>query len=257
MLTRAETLSVLLLVVLTALLVSYAIHAWRKTCYTFGQACLYLLNTLITRILWRAEVSGRMPLNRHEGGVIVSNHRSGIDPLLIQLTTDRVVHWMVAREYIDHPSMSWAFKILRSIPVNRRGVDTAAIRAAIRIAKGGGLIGTFPEGRVNLTDSLLLPGRPGAAMIALKARVRVVPCLVIDPPYDGTALGCFLMPARARVVIGEPIDLSEYFGREGDKEVLDILTKRFLSEIARLAGVENFQPQTAGKGWAAHAQVGM
>ena len=34
-----------------------------------------------------------------------------------------------------------------------------------------------------------MPGRPGAALIALKARVPVVPCYIHDAPYDGTMLG--------------------------------------------------------------------
>ena len=49
---------------------------------------------------------------------------------------------------------------------------------AIRYAQEGGLVGLFPEGRVNTTDELLLPGRPGAALIALRARVPVIPCYV-------------------------------------------------------------------------------
>ena len=233
----------------------WAILAFRKSNYTFPQACLYLLNRLITRLLWRAEVSGALPLSPNEGGVIVSNHRSGIDPLLIQLTTDRVVHWMVAREYIEHPSMAWAFRILRSIPVNRRGIDTAATKLAIRTAKQGGLIGNFPEGRVNVTDKLLLPGRPGAALIALRARVRIVPCYVVDPPYDGTALGCFLMPAKTKVIVGNPIDISEFYGREKDKEALEEITARLLKEIARLAGDPDFRPELAGKRWTEEEQL--
>ena len=112
-------------------------------------------------------------------------------------------------------------------------------------------MGLFPEGRVNVTDELLLPGRPGAALIALRARVRVVPCYISGAPYDGTALGSFFMRGNGFVRLGQPIDLSEYYGREGDKTVLEDLTKRFLIEIAKLAGVDNFEPKLAGKHWKA------
>ena len=255
MLSRPEILSLSVLAVLAVLLLLAALFAWRRTRYTLPQAVLYSVNTLVTRVLWRAQISGSLPLAPHEGGVIVSNHRSGIDPLLIQLTTKRVVHWMVAREYIEHPSMAWAFRILRSIPVNRGGVDTAATKLAIRIAKQGGLVGNFPEARVNVTERLLLPGRSGAALIALRARVRVVPCYVIDPPYDGSALGPFLMTGKARVLVGSPLDLSEYFQREGEEGVLEEITKRFLIEIARLAGAHNFTPELAAKNRQPRKQV--
>lgn len=227
----------------------WIVVAWRKTRYTFAQAFLLLVNTFFTRVLWRTQVSGPLEIADDQGAVIVSNHQSGIDPLLIQLCTNRIVHWMVAREYIETPGLSIVFRTLRSISVNRGGVDTASTKMAIRLAQQGGLVGLFPEGRVNVTDALLLPGRPGAALIALRARVPVIPCYVHGAPYDGTALGSFFMKGNARVTVGKPIDLSEYLGREGDRAVLQELTKRFLVEIARLGGVENYEAQLAGRNW--------
>jgi 1-acyl-sn-glycerol-3-phosphate acyltransferase len=95
----------------------------------------------------------------------------------------------------------------------------------------------------------MLPGRSGAALIALRARVPVVPCFVDGAPYDGTALGSFFMAAKARIVVGQPIDLSPYYGREGDKTVFQELTKKFLVEIAKLAGATSFEPRLAGRNW--------
>ncbi len=88
---------------------------------------------------------------------------------------------MVAKEFCVHPAMSWFFNTMQAIPVNRRGVDTAATKLAIRYASQGDLVGLFPEGRINDTGALLLPGRPGAALIALKARVPVVPVICVAP----------------------------------------------------------------------------
>jgi 1-acyl-sn-glycerol-3-phosphate acyltransferase len=241
--------AVSLLLALGCALACWVIVAWRRTPYTFFQFFLYLVNTFFARVLWRTKVSGPLPIAPGKGAVIVSNHRSGIDPLLIQLCTDRIVHWMVAREYFEMFGISIVFKTLESIPVNRGGVDTASTKTAIRMAQSGDVVGLFPEGRVNQTDGFLLPGRPGAALIALKARVPVIPCYVQDAPYDGTALGSFFMSARAKVTVGKPIDLTPYYGRENDKTVLQDLTKRFLIEIAKLAGIHDFQPTLAGRSW--------
>ncbi len=156
---------------------------------------------------------------------------------------------MVAREYIEMPILRYAFQAVQSIRVNRAGVDTAATKLAIRLAQQGGLVGLFPEGRVNMSSELLLPGRPGAALIALRARVKVIPCFIRGVPYDGTALGSLFMAGKAHVTVGEPIDLSAYYGREMDKTVLEELTKRFLIEMAKLAGVADFVPRLAGRHW--------
>jgi 1-acyl-sn-glycerol-3-phosphate acyltransferase len=210
---------------------------------------LYLVNLLLTRVLWRATVHGRLPIASGQGAVIVSNHISGVDPLFIALATNRPVHWMVAKEYHNHWAAGWAFRILQAIPVSRGGIDTAATKLAIRYAAGGELVGLFPEGRVNMTDALLLPGRPGAALIALKARVPVVPCYVAGSPYDGTPFGSFLMTAKTTVRIGEAIDLSPYYDQANERGVQEELTRRFLIEIARLAGVEDYEPKIAGRHW--------
>jgi 1-acyl-sn-glycerol-3-phosphate acyltransferase len=238
----------LAMALLAVVMLLVARYTWGRR-YTFGLFVLYSINQLVTRVLWRAKVEGTIDLPLGQGAILVSNHRAGIDPLLIQRATKRVVHWLVAREYVEHRMMAWAFRILQSIPVNRGGIDTAATKQAIRIAKSGGLVGMFPEGRINTTKDVLLPGRPGAALVALKAQVPVIPCYVKDAPYNGTALGSFLMPGKAKVTIGKPIDISQFYDSGGDREVQQELTKRFMAEIARLAGVESYEPQLAGKNW--------
>ena len=197
--------------------------------------------------LWRATIRGRFPVPPDRGAVIICNHRSSLDPAFVALTVPRVVHWLVAREYCEFLPFRGLLRLCGSIPTNRGGIDTAATKAAIRIVEQGGLVGLFPEGRINTTHRTLLSGHPGAAMIALKAQAPVVPCYIRGAPYDGTPLGCLLMPAAVRLEIGEPIDLSAYFDRGGDRELLDELTLRFLKAIAELAGDDDFQPQLAGR----------
>ena len=57
------------------------------------------------------------------------------------------------------------------------------------------------------------------------------------------------MPARVQLVIGEPIDLSPYYDRAKDRQVLGDLTRMFLQRIAELAGEPDFEPQLAGRRW--------
>jgi 1-acyl-sn-glycerol-3-phosphate acyltransferase len=219
----------------------------RRSPLTPIQTVLFWANYLVARILWRAEISGPFPIGSDKGAVVICNHHSSLDPSFIAITVQRPVHWMVAKEYCEHPAFRRLLKICEVIPVNRGGYDTAATKLAVRYAQQGELVGLFPEGRINNTDKLLLPGRPGAAMIALKARVPVVPCYISGSPYDGTPLGCLLMSAHVRLTIGRPLDLSPYHGRENDRTVLEELTKRFLVEIAQLAGEPDFQPELAGR----------
>jgi 1-acyl-sn-glycerol-3-phosphate acyltransferase len=214
-----------------------------------GQRVLYVLNQVLAKFLWRAKAMGRLPVPPGQGALIVSNHRSPTDPAFVYLTTNRLVHWMVAREYCEHPAVAWFFRLTEAIPVNRAGIDTAATKMAIRYLKQGELVGMFPEGRLNDTDELLLPGRPGAALVALKARVPVVPCYISGSRFCGSVWKSLFLPAKVRIYVGEPLDLSPYYGREHQREVLEEVTLLFLREISRLAGRLDYQPRLAGRAW--------
>lgn len=249
MLSDAATFA-LAIVVLTCCGAGLAVWAWRvyrRYPFTFVQTSVYFLNLWLTRVLWRASFSGPLPVPPERGAVVVCNHRSSIDPCFIALATHRLVHWMVAKEYWANPLLAAFFRLGGSIPASRSGIDTAATKAAMRYVEAGDVIGLFPEGRINRSDRVLLPGRPGAAWIALKTRAPVIPCYVSGSPFDGTIWGFFFMSARVHLTIGPPLDLSEFYGREGDRMVLEEVTRRVLCAIAALAGQAGFKPEIAGR----------
>lgn len=101
-----------------------------------------------------------LPIRPGHGAVIVCNHRCPLDPSFIAMAVPRVVHWLVVREYCEHPIMGPLLRICEIIPTNRGGTDTAATKSAIRLAAAGELVAIFPEGRINISPEILLPGRP-------------------------------------------------------------------------------------------------
>jgi 1-acyl-sn-glycerol-3-phosphate acyltransferase len=207
------------------------------------------LNTLFNRLRWHTRVDRPMPIAPGQGAIIIANHRSGFDPMFLQMAAPRLVHWMVAKEFCVKHWLAPFFRVLGSIPAGRAGIDTAAVKQAIRMAERGELVGIMPEGRINESPELMMPGRPGAALVALRARVPVIPCYIEGAPYNGRVIGPLFMKAHVRVTIGDPIDLSEYYGRDREPGVVEDLTKRFLKEIARLGGIDNYEPQLAGRHW--------
>jgi 1-acyl-sn-glycerol-3-phosphate acyltransferase len=241
--------ALIILIAFIAIAVLAFIVWWKRSPLTLKQTFLWSGNYLIARLIWRTRIEGELPVQPEKGAVIVANHRSSVDPAFIQICIRRVVYWMVAREYCEAPFIGALLRTLQVIPVGRGGVDTAATKQAIRLAQDGGLVGMFPEGRINRTDQLLLPGRPGAALVALRARVPIIPAYIFDAPYDGTALGPIFMRSKVRVKIGQPIDLSPYFGREKEEGVLQEITKLAMRAMAALGGQSDFEPQLAGARW--------
>jgi 1-acyl-sn-glycerol-3-phosphate acyltransferase len=213
------------------------------------QFLLWILGWLLCKVLWRARWLTPLSLPEGQGAVIVCNHRSSVDPFFLQTMTMRKMHWMVAREYCEHPALSWFLSSCEVIPVSRGGIDTASTKAAIRFASAGDIVGMLPEGRINMSEQFMLPARPGAALVALKARVPVIPCYIKGSPYWRYSWSPLTMPARVEIRCGEPIDLSEFYDRGTDQPVLEEVTRRMLKAIASLAGQTDFEPQIAGRKW--------
>lgn len=237
------------LVAVTVLAVAWLL-VWlvRSKKLTVAQQILWWLAVLLTRFQWRAN-QAQPPPECLGGAVIVSNHRSSVDPFFVQVCMNRPMRWMVAREYCEHPAFRWFLRTVDVIPVNRGGIDTAATRSAIRTVKEGGIVGMFPEGRINMSDEFMLPMRPGAVLVAIKAGVPLVPCYIEGSPYNQTPWSPFLMRARVRIRFGEPLEAASFAADTPDDRVVKATMVEVARRIAGLAGVTDFEPRFAGRRW--------
>jgi 1-acyl-sn-glycerol-3-phosphate acyltransferase len=233
---------------LAAVLIWFALVV-RSTEYTPLQTFFWLFAKFYTRVMWRMRVEGTFPLDGGGNAVVICNHRSSVDPFFVQVASKRVIRWMVAREYCEHPILGPLLSIACVIPVNRGGVDTASTKAAIRVVAEGGMVGMLPEGRINVSDNFMNPVRPGAIIVALKGRSPIVPCYIENAPYGGKVWSPFVMRTRSRIKFGPPIDLTPYYGQEKDDELVRRLAIECVTAIARLAGRDDFVPELAGRKW--------
>lgn len=234
------------------LVVGPLVYWWvglRPLGFTLAQGLLLLLTRFLCRVQWRSQGEGSVDIPVGQPAILICNHRSSVDPFFVQTYCRRPIYWMVAKEYCQHSAFAWFLKTCQVIPVNRSGNDTAAIKMTLRHLRQGALVGMFPEGRINFTDQLMQPIRPGAILIAIKAKVPVIPCYVEGSPYRKTPWSPFLMRARVRVKIGDPIDVNKIQQQYSGDEALREVTYRCVKAIAELAGQPDFEPQNAGRDW--------
>jgi 1-acyl-sn-glycerol-3-phosphate acyltransferase len=172
-------------------------------------------NVCFSRVYHRLEVRSPLRLPRDGAAILVCNHISGLDPPLIQSASRRMIVWMMAREYYEVPALRWFFREMHAIPVDRAGRDLTATRQAMRVLAGGGVLGVFPEGKIE-TDRSLLPFQTGVAMMALKMGVDVYPAAIEGTQRGAPMLAAFLIPQSARLAFGEKIDLAGFAGEKPD-----------------------------------------
>lgn len=151
--------------------------------------------------------------------VVISNHLSMWDPLLIAVIIRRQIFWMGKAELFKSRIASLFFKAMKAFPVRRGEGDLAAIRHAFRVLRDGKLFGIFPEGtRIKSKD--ISRFEPGTAMIALKNDAPVLPIYI---------KGNYKLFRRMRVIIGNPIHLADYVGTKTDTATVEAAS-RFLED---------------------------
>ena len=193
----------------------------------FGVKVAQAANRIFTRGYHQMEILSPCRLPRTGPAILVCNHVSGLDPMLVQAGCRRMIVWMMAKEYYDMKSLRWFYESIDAIPVARSGRDTAATRAALRALSNGRVLGIFPEGRIE-PDRDLLPFQTGMAMMAIKTGVSVYPAYL-----DGTQRGkemvpAILQPNRVRLGFGEPLSFN---GMGTSKEELEQATARIRDAV--------------------------
>ncbi|MCH7725837.1 MAG: hypothetical protein IH991_05055, partial [Planctomycetes bacterium] len=102
-----ETSAVVFLMFLLGLLVLWAAVRLVRTSFTVSQCVVFVFCLLIARLLWRSSVPKQLLMKGRQGAVVVSNHRSTADSLLIQVYMSRLFHWMVIRETFKQRIGGW------------------------------------------------------------------------------------------------------------------------------------------------------
>ena len=135
--------------------------------------------------LWRFRCSGTMPRNPRRPFVVVSNHESFADILLISHLPWEM-KWLSKAELFRIPILGWNMWLVGDIPV-KRGFGPSALEAMARCRKALDnrvSVMIFPEGTRSKTSELL-PFKDGAFRLAIEAGVPILPLAVSG---TGTAL---------------------------------------------------------------------
>lgn len=145
------------------------------------------------------------PLPMQGSCIVVANHRSGVDPVLVSAITKRRIRFLMAREYYDTTGIRWLFRLLDCIPVNRDGNDLSATRKALEALRSGRTIGIFPQGGIREPDDDLETIKAGVGLLAMRSGAPVVPLYIEGSPICESTFAAVLRPSRSRIYCGEPL----------------------------------------------------
>jgi 1-acyl-sn-glycerol-3-phosphate acyltransferase len=149
--------------------------------YIFLLVPEYLLRFVafvLSRCIYRFRVQGDEHLPTTGAAIVVCNHVSYVDALLLMAASPRPIRFLMDHRIFRVPVLGWLFKLAKAIPIAPQSEDPAAYAAAFAAADAvladGDLLGLFPEGAIT-RDGQLQPFKPGVMKILAQRPVPVVP----------------------------------------------------------------------------------
>lgn len=131
---------------------------------------------LIYVLISRVQLRGKENIPMQGAVLVVTNHLSYADPPLIYITMrrpDMVV--LAADTYKKNLFYKWLVDSVGGVWINRGSGDRAALKVTMEVLKQGKMIGMAPEGTRSKHTHALQVGKTGAAFLASKAGVPILP----------------------------------------------------------------------------------
>jgi 1-acyl-sn-glycerol-3-phosphate acyltransferase len=152
---------------------------------------------------WKVQCHGEENIPSTGPAILAANHLGVLDgPLLVAMT--RRTTFALAKSTLFTGQVGRGLEIMGQIPVRQGGINTLALRRAIRVLDQGYLLGIFPEGSRHTGDMRKIFG--GAAYLAMVTGAPILPVALLGTREPGQTISD--LPRRGapiHIVYGEPI----------------------------------------------------
>ncbi|MFM7265441.1 MAG: lysophospholipid acyltransferase family protein [Cyanobium sp.] len=181
------------------------------------------------RLLFRGRTAGGTNVPMEGGLVVVANHGSHLDPPLLGHALGRPVAFMAKAELFRVPLLGRVIRSCGAYPVSRGASDRQAIRTASDRLAEGWATGVFLDG-TRQSDGRVNTPQPGAALLAARAGVPLLPVAIVNSHRALGPNGAPLRLVPVHVRIGTPIPPPASRRRED----LDAVTRAAQEQINAL-----------------------
>jgi len=190
--------------------------------YRIGRSIAYLV-----RLYYPLKIMNRECIPKQGPVVLIINHRIWYDVVPVVHSLRRQVFFISKAENFKNKLFAWFLTSCGCFPIHRGTADLPAMRYGISLLKEGKVLGIFPEGTRNRTDQTLQTFHEGASLFALNGKATAVPIF----------LGDFRAFHRTPVLIGQPLDLSQWRDRPVNRVILNEVTGLIVHEMQNLVEI--------------------
>jgi acyl-[acyl-carrier-protein]-phospholipid O-acyltransferase/long-chain-fatty-acid--[acyl-carrier-protein] ligase len=210
----------------TALVTAYII-------FLTPEGLLRLALGLLGRTFYRVTPVGLEELPATGGVLLLPNHISYVDAVILQLACPRPIRFLVYDQIYQSVFLRWGLRLLGAIPISPKKAR-AAIETAVNALAHGEVVCLFPEGALTRTAALQKLNR-GYEIIARKARVPVMPVWLenvwgsVFSYYGGTFFWKMprLVPLRVWLYFSPPIAADQADAETVRRRLYDLSEQAF------------------------------
>lgn len=208
----------------------------------FGSSLRYeatqWLSSMCMSLAFSLRSEGSRFIPRRGPALLVANHQSLFDPLLVGLASPRHLCYLARKTLFRNSFMAWFIRGLNAVPIDQEGIGKEGIKAILQLLHGGRAVLVFPEGH-RTYDGNMQPLFPGVQLLVKKTAAPVIP-IGIAGAYEAwprwrkypVPAPLFAFGPGIAVSIGPPLD-SRRLAALPREEVLDTLLAEVQSRIAR------------------------
>jgi 1-acyl-sn-glycerol-3-phosphate acyltransferase len=210
--------------------------AWYEFVSLITTACLTLAFSL--------RVSGRRNIPRRGPALLIANHQSFLDPMVIGIASPRHLCFLARKTLFRNRFFGTMLSSLNTVPVDQEGIAKEGLKTVLNELHQGNVVLVFPEGQRSW-DGALQPLKPGIQLLIKRTKAPIIPIGVagayIALPRGKTRVkfSPFILPATdasVAVVIGKPLDAERFaqLPREDMLTALSLELQKVHDEAERL-----------------------
>ena len=208
------------------------------TWFKFGATLVIPLIKLISKREWR----GAEYIPKTGAAIVVSNHISYFDPLVFAhflYGNGRAPRFLGKSELFKLPIIGTVLRGAGQVPVERETENAKfALHHAVAFLKAGHLLGVYPEGTLTRDPGgWPMVAKTGLARLAIATKTPIVPIAqwgsqIVMPTYEKKLKVFPRTPIQ--ILVGDPLDLSPWYGKENDQDALREATAFVMRELTNL-----------------------
>lgn len=227
----------LLILALVAVSAAWSVRSLLRACRRanrtdWGRDWVNLLDGLNRIFCYRYHRLNLVGLRLPKSGpaIVVSNHVSGLDALLLLASTRRPLRFLIAREQFERFGLQWLLRAVGCIPVDRQRKPEQALRSALRALGNGEIVALFPHGKIHLQTDPPLRLKPGAARLAQLTGSPIFPVFVSGISGQGHVVRGVLLRGQAQLRLFPPLSAESRTTDEVLQKLTEILDPKVSPE---------------------------